>query len=438
MKQLLSAFLIIVSVVSCKEKVKSTEQLAVKTNSTSSEKIDQYFTALSNIGKFNGVVYATEKNHKIISKAYNLNPNKESTTYVTTDSQFDIHSVSKLMARYVIEKFELEGKVKKSQSVGSFISDFPNGDKITIAMLLDHTSGLPRSFEGVVGDEIELTSEQIIEYAKKQKPIFEPGTGSQYSNVGYELVYYIIQKISNKPFAQCLWDEVFRPLEMNESGAHFYMEESNIKMLAKNHEKEDTLIVQVPNILDDELKTARIFATAQDLNKFLNHVKKEPYATLLKNKDNVIEKSGGSDGIRVEIYINLDFDYNFIVLSNYEEIPFQKTISDFTKILEGQPYEIPKELNRKPIKLTRDKIEIYTGTYSFADMGNLELTFKADRNNLVVFQDGEQIATLKAETESVFYDDPKEPESFEFIDNGSGEYEVLMGWKGVKLKGVKL
>lgn len=430
---LLSAIIFI----SCKDKNRLAAETSLQPTTELNKKIDEYFSALSNIGKFNGIIYASKNDIEIIHKAYNLNTNETSTTYVNTESQFDIHSVSKLMAHFIIEKFELEGKVKKSQSINEFIPDFPNGNTITIEMLLNHTSGLPRSFNNVHGDEINLTSSQIIEYAKKQELLFEPGANKQYSNVGYEVVYFIIQEISKKSFAQCLSDEVFQPLGMNDSGAHFYIENKNIKNLAKNHKKNDSIILQVDNILSDELKTARIFSTAIDLNKFLNYIKKEPYASLLKNESGIIEKSGGSDGIRIEIYTNPDYNYNFIFLANYEEVPFQKTIEDFTKILEDKPYKLPKELNRKSIALPLDIIKKYVGTYSFADMGDLELIFKKENGDLVVYQDGELIASLKAETENIFFDDPKEPESFEFIDNENGGFNVLMGWKGVKLKGIK-
>lgn len=437
MKQILLIFLSIILISCNNTRSKKNENIESKETQGSKEKIDEYFSALNKVGKFNGVVFASNNDTLIINKAYNLNQNENSTLYVTTESQFDIHSVSKLMAHYLIEKFELEGKVKKSESINKFIPDFPNGSTITIAMLLNHTSGLPRSIGDVDGDEINLTSSQIIEYAKKQKLLFEPGTDKQYSNIGYEIIYFIIQEVSNKTFAQCLSDDVFQMLGMKNSGAHFYLKEKNLKKLAKNHEKDDTIIVQVNNILPDELKTARIFSTASDLNKFLNHIKNEPYASLLQNKSGVIEKSGGSDGIRVEIYTNLEYNYNFIFLANYEEVPFQKTVEDFAKILENKTYEIPKELNRQSIELTDEILNKYIGTYSFADMGNLELTFKVENKNLIVYQDGEQIATLKAESEITFFDDPKEPESFEFIDNESGSFNVLMGWKGVKLKGIK-
>ena len=169
----------------------------------------------------------------------------------------------------------------------------------------------------------------------------------------------------------------------------------------------------------------------------MNHIKIEPYASLLKDEFNVIQKSGGSDGIRVQIYTNLEQDYNFIFLANYEAVPFQKTVEDFTKILEKKHYKVPKELNRKSVELPLVDLKKYTGTYSFADMGNLELTFEVNDQGIVVYQDGELISTLKAASENTFFDDPKEPESFEFIDNENGDFNVLMGFKGVKIIGIK-
>ena len=224
---------------------------------------------------------------------------------------------------------------------------------------------------------------------------------------------------------------------MENSGAHFYVAENKLKNLAKNHENDDGTIAQVANVLPEELRTARIFSTAKDLNKFLNHIKEEPYASLLKDELGIIEKNGGSDGIRAQIYTHLEYNYNFILLANYEAIPFVQTVEDFIKILEGKAYEVPKEINRKAIELPSDVMQKYAGTYSFADMNNMELTVEVKGKNLVVYQNGIQIGTLKAEAENVFFEDPKVSESFEFIDNEKGSFDVMMGFKGVKLKGVK-
>lgn len=71
------------------------------------------------------------------------------------------------------------------------------------------------------------------------------------------------------------------------------------------------------------------------------------------------------------------------------------------------------------------------------DGRDLELEIRIKENQLLVFQDNEEIALLKAESANVFFADPHEPESFEFVTNETGTYDLLMGWKGIKLKGIR-
>ncbi|MCI4669172.1 MAG: beta-lactamase family protein [Bacteroidia bacterium] len=397
--------------------------------------LDDYFSALTELQEFNGVVLAFWHDKLVLEKAYNIYENPDSSSFVTIKHQFDIHSISKLMAYYLISKLEAKGSLTKAQTIEKFYPDFPKGEAITVEMLLNHRSGLPRELLGLEGNEIDLSSEEIIGLAKKQKLLFEPGKDTQYSNIGYEILYDIISTIYKKPFAQCIIDEVFTPLQMNSSGAHFFANTDRKQNLAKNHVLRDGHMAQVPNILPDEFKTSRFFSTASDLNMFLNEVKNEPYRSDLKKTNEVIAKDGGSDGIRAQIYTDLKDDFSFVLLANYDEMPFFKTIEDVVKIMKHEAFELPKELNRKPIELERQILERYVGSYSFADFDGLILTIAIEENKLSVFQDGEKIATLVAETETVFFEDPKAPESFEFIKNEVGSFDALMGWKGIAVEG---
>lgn len=412
-----------------KEKILSNELSTVKNN------LNAYFTALTNLKKFNGVLLAYKNDTLLIEKAYNIYQSPDSSSYVTLNHQFDIHSVSKLMTHYLIEKLKLEGEISENQSIEKFYPDFPNGNLITIEMLLDHSSGLPRELLDFNGNEYDLTSDEIVELAKKQTLLFEPGEDNQYSNVGYELLYNIISKIYKKSFAQCVVDEIFVPLKMNRSGSHFFTNDKRPDNLAKNHILKDSILIEVPNILKDEFKTARFYSTADDLHIFLTELKNEPYSTALKNEKGVIAKDGGSKGIRAQVYADTEHNFSFVLLANYDEMPFFKTIEDVAKILNGESFEIPKELNRQPVSVEKEILERYVGSYSFADFDGLILTIRIDGDNLVVFQDNEKVATLKAETETVFFENPKAPESFEFVENDSGSYNALMGWKGIIVEG---
>ncbi|GAA4303419.1 serine hydrolase domain-containing protein [Aestuariibaculum suncheonense] len=424
------------SLFSCAEKPKevafSKEQDVVKTN------LDDYFTALTKLKKFNGVLLAYTNDTLVLKKAYLINDHAESTSYVRADDQFDIHSVSKLMTHYLIVKLKENKHLSDDQTIDKFYSDFPKGDLITIEMLLNHSSGLPRELQNLPGKEINLTSDKIVDMAKKEKLLFQPGSDIQYSNVGYELLYNIISKIYKKPFAQCIVDEIFVPLKMNHSGSHFFTIEDRKQNLAKNHILKDSTLTVVPNILEDEFKTARLYSTVDDLNRFLVALEKEPYKSVMTNSKGVIAKDGGSKGIRAQVYSDLERNFRFVLLANYDGMPFFETIDDVAKIMMGEPVEIPKELNRLVIPVKREILERYVGSYSFADFDGLILKIAIDSNNLVVFQDKEKIATLKAETETIFFENPKAAESFEFIKNDSGSYNTFMGWKGISVEGIKV
>lgn len=412
-----------------KEETLSNELSTVKTN------LYDYFTALTNLNNFNGVVLAYKNDTLLLEKAFNIYQSPDSSSYVTSDYQFDIHSVAKLMTHYLIERLKAKGEISENQTIEKYYSDFPNANLITIEMLLEHSSGLPRELLDFKGNEYDLTSDDIVEFAKEQPLLFEPGEDVQYSNIGYELLYNIISKIYKKPFAQCVVNEIFLPLNMNRSGSHFFTDDSRPEMLAKNHILKDSILIEVPNILKDEFKTARFYSTATDLHIFLTHLKDEPYFSAIRDENGVIAKDGGSKGIRAQVYADTENNLSFVLLANYDEIPFFKIIEDVVKILKGEPFELPKELNRQSIILKKEVLERYVGSYSFADFDGLILTIKVDGANLVVFQENEMIATLQAETETIFFENPKAPESFEFIKNDSGSYNALMGWKGITVEG---
>jgi Tfp pilus assembly protein PilP len=399
------------------------------------DSVDTYFTKLMELQQFNGVLLVYKNDTLLLNKAYNLKTSPSSTTYVAPDYQFDIHSISKLMAHYLLVQLELEGKLSKNQTLNHFITDFPKGDEITLNMLLEHRSGLPRELVGFEGQEYHLEPEDIVELAKQQALLFEPGTDAQYSNVGYELVCHIISQTYGKPFAQCLVDEIFKPLGMDSSGAHFFVKEYNIHQMAQNHILKGGELVTVDNIQKDEFHTARIFSTAEDLKIFLDHIKQEPIASFLTNEEGVIAKDGGSKGIRAQVYTDLKNHFDFVLLANYDKMPFFDTIDDMAKMLKSQPVAFPKEINRKAITVEPEVLEPYAGFYTFADFDGLVLEVRVANGKLVLFQEGEQVGELQAESPTVFFEDPKAAESFEFVPNDSGSYNALMGWKGIVVEG---
>ena len=213
-------FLSILILTSCKDKATEHQELS-PTMQSKANTLDAYFTALTDLDQFNGLFWPLKTIRYCSTRAYNLNESLDSSTYVTKESQFDIHSVSKLMAHYQLLKLQHQGELSLNQKLINFYPSYDQGDRITVDMLLNHTSGLARELEGFEGNKKELSREQIIDLSLKQPLLFEPGSGEQYSNTAYELLYDIIAKNSGKSFSQYLVDELFLPLNMEDSGSSF-------------------------------------------------------------------------------------------------------------------------------------------------------------------------------------------------------------------------
>ena len=94
-------------------------------------------------------------------------------------------------------------------------------DKITIFHLLTHTSGIP-SFTGFSDYESReaqaMTPEKLVEWFRDKPLEFEPGTKWNYSNSGYVLLGYLIEKISGQSYSEFVQQNIFTPLGMKDSG----------------------------------------------------------------------------------------------------------------------------------------------------------------------------------------------------------------------------
>lgn len=398
--------------------------------------LDEYFTALANLKKFNGAVLVHKDEKPFFKKAFNMNVDEPASLKITTESQFDIHSISKIMAKAIIVKLEQDGKMKRSDFLEQHVTGFPNGHQITIQHLLTNQSGLPRELTSVE-ENIELSPEEFVNLAKKEKIEFTPGTDTRYSNVGFQLVYFVIASIVEKPFVQYLKEDIFEPLGMKESGAHFFVDKSNLKRLAANHELEDDgSISKVPNVTTEDKKQAKIFSTLEDMNRYLNYVGKEPFASALEKKG-TIGWSGGGDGIRTHATINIKENYTFVFFSNFDEIPFNTILKDVPSIMEGKPYEVPKELNRQHVKVSTDIMDKYVGKYDLAEWEHKELEFRVEKDSLVFYEEDVRNTALFTENDSTFFYDKKLSDSFIFTEAENGEYNVIFKWKGVEFIGLK-
>jgi CubicO group peptidase (beta-lactamase class C family) len=157
------------------------------------------------------------KNGEIIfQKGYGL-ANIELKQPVIETTNFRLASVTKQFTAMSILLLIERGKLKYNTALKEIFPDFPEfGSKINIKHLLQHTSGLI-DYEDLIHDSvtIQLKDKDVLELMMKtNSTYFEPGSQHKYSNSGYALLALTVEKISGKPFRDFLYDNIFKPLEM--------------------------------------------------------------------------------------------------------------------------------------------------------------------------------------------------------------------------------
>lgn len=133
-------------------------------------------------------------------------------------------SVGKTYAVAVLMQLVDEGKISFDNLFLSYfpenewLKNLPNIEKITVEMLITHTSGLPRYIEDpnvwktlLENPDKVWTYEERFSYAYNMEPAHDPGKGWSYSDTNYLLLGMLIEKMSGKEFYELVNEKILIP-----------------------------------------------------------------------------------------------------------------------------------------------------------------------------------------------------------------------------------
>jgi CubicO group peptidase (beta-lactamase class C family) len=172
--------------------------------------------------QFMGTVLVAEKGKVVFVKGYGL-ADVEKNIPNTPDTKFMIGSITKQFTAMLVTQLVEKGKLKPDNTISDFIPEFPKdvGDKITVEMLVCHTSGLifPEGIEKYYyATRKEEWLQEYLKQLSEEGLRFEPGRGYGYSNAGYFILGLIIEKVTGKSYEEVLTEQILNPLAMTQTG----------------------------------------------------------------------------------------------------------------------------------------------------------------------------------------------------------------------------
>ena len=169
-------------------------------------------------GNIPGAVLIVGHNGKVVHrKAFGSRSIEPTREPMTIDTIFDLASLTKCIATATsVMQLVEQGRIRLSDSVATYLPEFAqNGKKdITIRDLLTHYSGLP--------PDLDLKSvwsgrQTAFEMAMRERPTNPPGSQFVYSDINFETLGFLVEKVTGEPLNEYAADHVFKPLGMRDT-----------------------------------------------------------------------------------------------------------------------------------------------------------------------------------------------------------------------------
>ncbi len=410
--------------------------------------MDQVVQSYVTDHKFMGSVLVARGSDVVFSKGYG-SANLEWNVPNTPSTKFRLGSITKQFTAASILLLEERGKLKVTDPVQKYMPDAPTAwDGITIFNVLTHTSGIPNftSFpEYPKLSAFPITTEKIVAMFRDKPLDFQPGEKWSYSNSGYVLLGYLIEKISGESYAKFVQDNIFTPVGMKDSGydsnsAIIERRAAGYEPTPKGPQNAEFVHMTIPHA------AGALYSTTEDLLRWEQALfagKVVSAASLQKMttpfKDNyafglmvstvkghkVIEHSGGIQGFNTQMAFYPEDKLTVIVLSNLAPSAVGEIAARLGAAAHGEKEMSTSE--KKEIRLPSETLAKYVGTYELRP--GINMTIRLDGGQLFSQLSGQARFPLFAESESMFF--PKAMNAdIEFTKDPQGKVAGLILHQG--------
>jgi len=355
---------------------------------------------------------------------------------ITSDSKFELASVSKQFTAACIALLYLEGKLDLDDEVKKYIPEMPVYENIlTIKHLIHHTSGLRDyiaigKFFGIRFENCYNNNDGLKLICKQKELDFLPGEKYSYSNSDYLLLAEIVNRITGKTIREFADENIFKPLDMQNTFFNDNYNDIIKNRVSSYYINEDYIHTYRSNFM--ALGSSNVTSTINDLlnwdNNFyapklggqnfldliltrgkLNNQEMIDYAFGLrydayKGIKNITH-SGGFMGFKTQIKQFTHEKISIIILSNrsdFEPIDFIDSITDILLADQIGKFSAKSDDNNseqfvanltEPYNYNLTNLNNYTGSY-YCDELDVFYNLQFEMDKLILILDDKNIAEI--------------------------------------------
>ncbi len=431
---------------SCSQNKKSDQSKNEQEPDTYQVKIDSLLEAYDKNDEFIGSIILSQNGKTVYENTVGFSDVKtKKKASITT--KYRIGSVTKSFTATLIFKAVEENKLKLNETIKNYFPNVKNANKITIAQLLQHRSGI-HSFTKdkwfFDNRTKKISSTEMLSKISKYESDFEPNSKGEYSNSNYFLLALILEKVYNTSYENLLQEKICKPLKLKNTYSGKEININDNESYSYNYDEKWNEFPETD--LTTAKGTGSIVSTSKDLNSFFEvlltgKVLSTESLTLMKTiKDRygmglfrytTNDRQGFGHRGRIDefratsIYFSKE-KLSFTLISNGSKIDINEIYTEILKLY----------LNDAPVEISESEVEKFVGVYISQKDPNDKSVFIQDKDILVNFIKSEFKEPLVYKGNNRFVLEQMYAESISFTFSEDGKQMVFEQggntWKYIK------
>jgi len=323
--------------------------------------------------------------------------NRVKNNQVDEDTIFQIGSLTKSFTGIIANNLIKEGKLDVEASITNYLPNTlsPKAQSklsaIKVKNLLHHQSGIPRDskvYHRFGNDPMVCcyTEEDLLIDLEVMKLDFNPGEKSEYSNMGFAVAGYVLERASGKSYEELVQTYVAKKYGLVNTATK--LSDSQKNLLATPYRKENRIFETKPFVMGKMTPGGGIYSTVADLSKllvmqmndyqaFLKSKKETPLILtkqtkpfnerlfygygLFKTAEGGYAHGGDVDGFASAYTFTPSLKLGFVMLTSSGGRWVGQLENVLVRKLANRPVEMPSLT--KTISIPKSKLGKYTGTY---------------------------------------------------------------------------
>ena len=138
---------------------------------------------------------------------------------VAANTIFQLGSIGKQFTAVAVMLLADDGQLNLDDPLTKYLPELPaSWRKITLRLMLNHQAGIAQYTtpqRQLLDLSHDYSDAELIQLATSQPLDFEPGTDTSYSDVGYVLLGFVINRVAGEFYGDFLQRRIFKPLRMD-------------------------------------------------------------------------------------------------------------------------------------------------------------------------------------------------------------------------------